>query len=280
MTGIVDVGGGLRGIFGGGIFDTLIEDGVYFDYCIGVSAGAANVCSFLGKQKGRNYKFYTDYSMRPEYMSIHNLIHTGSYLDLDYVYTVLSDSDGENPVDYETFSKYKGQFKVVGTNIDTAEPVYFDKTDFSQDHYDVLKATCCLPVVCKPIHINGFDCVDGGVSDPVPVKKAFDDGCDKLVLILTKPVSMVLEKGGLDSKAAFVMKKKYPKLAEALEVRYEKYNEGVSLAQQYEKEGKVLILAPEDISGLKTLTKDIEKLDALYKEGLEKGKKVKEFLEL
>ena len=54
MTGVVDVGGGLRGIFGAGVFDYCIEQGIRFDYCIGVSAGAANICSLQGRQRGRN----------------------------------------------------------------------------------------------------------------------------------------------------------------------------------------------------------------------------------
>ena len=54
MTGIVDVGGGLRGIYGAGIFDYCMEQGIHFDYCIGVSAGSANVCSYIAGQKGRN----------------------------------------------------------------------------------------------------------------------------------------------------------------------------------------------------------------------------------
>ena len=36
MTGVIDVGGGLRGIYGAGVFDRCIDDGVKFDYCIGV----------------------------------------------------------------------------------------------------------------------------------------------------------------------------------------------------------------------------------------------------
>ena len=34
---------------------------------------------------------------------------------------------------------------------------------------------------------NGRLYYDGGLSDPIPVKKAFADGCDKLVVILTRP---------------------------------------------------------------------------------------------
>ncbi|MCI2035328.1 MAG: patatin family protein, partial [Oscillospiraceae bacterium] len=33
MTGIVDVGGGLRGIYGAGVFDYCLDRGISFDYC-------------------------------------------------------------------------------------------------------------------------------------------------------------------------------------------------------------------------------------------------------
>lgn len=36
MTGIVDVGGGMRGVFSAGIYDRFIEEGINFDLCIGV----------------------------------------------------------------------------------------------------------------------------------------------------------------------------------------------------------------------------------------------------
>ena len=77
MIGVVDVGGGLRGVYGAGVFDTCLDEGIAFDYLIGVSAGSANVASFLAGQKGRNLKFYADYSFRKAYMSFRNLLRRG-----------------------------------------------------------------------------------------------------------------------------------------------------------------------------------------------------------
>ncbi len=62
-----------------------MEEGVQFDCCIGVSAGSANMCSYVAGQHGRNKPFYQDYSFRKEYMSVGNLVHKHSYLDLEYV---------------------------------------------------------------------------------------------------------------------------------------------------------------------------------------------------
>lgn len=71
-TGIIDAGGGLRGIYGAGVLDRCMEEGVQFDCCIGVSAGSANMCSYVAGQHGRNKPFYQDYSFRKEYMSVGN----------------------------------------------------------------------------------------------------------------------------------------------------------------------------------------------------------------
>ena len=60
MIGILDAGGGLRAAFGAGVLDACLEKGIAFDYCIGVSAGAANMCSYLSGQHGRNLPFHTN----------------------------------------------------------------------------------------------------------------------------------------------------------------------------------------------------------------------------
>ena len=100
--GVIDVGGGLRGIYGAGVLDRCLEEDLRFDLCIGVSAGSANMASYLAGQHGRNKPFYDEYSFRREYMSVHNLIRKHSYLDLGYVYGTLSNAGGENPLDYAT----------------------------------------------------------------------------------------------------------------------------------------------------------------------------------
>lgn len=96
--GVIDVGGGLRGIYGAGVLDRCLEEDLRFDLCIGVSAGSANMASYLAGQHGRNKPFYDEYSFRREYMSVHNLIRKHSYLDLGYVYGTLSNAGGENPL--------------------------------------------------------------------------------------------------------------------------------------------------------------------------------------
>lgn len=277
MNGIIDIGGGLRGIFGSGVLDRLIDENISFPYLIGVSAGAANLATYLAGQKERTMRFYIDYAFRPQYMGVRALINNGAFLDLSYIYETLSNSDGEDPLDYEALERSEAEFLTVATNALTGRAAYFSKSAYKKDDYSVLKASCCLPAVCKPIVLNGVPYYDGGVIDPIPIEKAFYDGCEKVVLIITRPKDE-LHDSSLDKKAAALIRLRFPKTASVLSHRDERYNHSLQKALEYEKEGKALIIAPDSSNGLGTLTKDKEKLAALYNEGYKKAELIKAFI--
>lgn len=276
-TGIVDVGGGLRGVYAAGLFDYCLDVGIEFDFCIGVSAGSANVTSYIAGQKKRNYPFYTEYPFRKEYMSIRNFLFKRSYIDMDYLYGTLSNSTGENPLDYPSLKKSSAELVVVATNAQTGKAVYFDKDDLKQDEYDILKASSSIPFVCKPYEIDGVLYYDGALGDPVPVEKAFQCGCDKVVVILSKPKD-VMRSPKKDNILADRIQKKYPLAAEQLKKRAEHYNQGVQLSKEYEAQGRVLIVAPDDTCGVDTLTKNREALRRFYEKGYWDAQAIPEFL--
>lgn len=276
-TGIIDVGGGFRDIFGAGVMDYCMDKGVEFDYIIGISAGSANMASYLSRQRGRNYMFHMEYVFRKEYASLGNWLRTRNFVDLDYVYGTLCNSDAERPLDYATLAASKAEFYIGACDARTGEPVYFSKDDIRQDHYDVFKASCALPLFCKPYVVNGVPCYDGGICDPVPVQKAFDDGCDRVVLILTRPVDH-LRTAKSDAKLGKLLSRRYPEAGQRLLERYKTYNDGVALARRYEAEGKMLILAPDDVCGMKTLTKDREKFEQMYQKGYAAAAKLDDFM--
>ena len=275
--GVIDVGGGFRDIYGAGVFDWCLDHDVNFDYCIGISAGSANLASYLARQRGRNYTFYMDYVFRKEYASLDNWFKTRNYVDLDYVYSTLSNSDGENPIDYETLAKNPAEFYVGACDARTGQAVYFSKSCLKKDHYDIFKGSCALPMFCKPYRVENIPCLDGGISDPVPVLKAFEDGCDKVVLILTRPIEQKREQKK-DVVPARLLAKTYPKAAERLLDRYRLYNDGVEIAKEYQKLGKLLIVAPDDFCGLSTLSKSHEKLQKMYDKGMKDAEKIAAFI--
>lgn len=277
MIGYIDVGGGMRAVYGAGVLDRCIDDGQGFPYYLGVSAGAANIISFLGDHRGRTLRFYRDYSHRPEYMGFGNWFKTGEFIGLDYIYGDLTVSGGEDPLDYEKMMSKDCRFGIVVTNAHTGKAEYLDHKSTIRDEYFEIKATCCIPIICPPRKNDYGSYFDGGVADPLPVRKAFLDGCDKVVVTLTLPRDYYkIHKAPVTFYKAVL--KKYPETARLMYSMIDKYNADLDYLKELEKQGKVLILAPDDCCGVKTLRPKKSGVEALYKKGYEDAEKIRSFI--
>lgn len=275
--GVVDVGGGYRGIYAAGVLDYCMDHDIHFDLGIGVSAGSANLISYAAGQCRRNYQFYTEYGLRKEYAGMKNFLTKKSFVDLDYVYSTLSNSDGENPLDYDAAIKNPMEFLAVATEAETGNAKYFDKGDLAQDDYNVMKASCAIPFACHPYAVKDTLYYDGALADPVPVRKAFEKGCDKVVVILTLPEDTI-RTSDRDKKIAARIRKKYPLAAKKLCQRAQRYNKSIAFTQRCAAQGKALIVAPDDTCGVSTLSRDADALRRLYEKGYRDGEKIMAFL--
>ena len=278
MTGIIDVGGGLRGIYGAGVLDRCMDDGLRFDVCVGVSAGSANMAAFLAGQRGRNYLFYTEYAARRQYMGAYTLASKREYIDLDYVYGTLSNEGGDSPLDYDALMANPSALCAVATDAATGEPVYFSKEDLKKNDYRVFNASCAMPVACKPQAVGERYYCDGGVADPVPVERALAMGCDFIVLVLTRPVLFTGENHA-DQVAARVLSQSNPSVAALLRTRGQRYRQGVAMALDLEKAGRCRVIAPTDTCGVGTVTRDRKKLRRLYFSGYHDARVLRDILQ-
>jgi predicted patatin/cPLA2 family phospholipase len=98
------------------------------------------------------------------------------------------------------------------------------------------------------------------------------------VVILTRPRDLY-RVPDRDTRAARIVALRYPRVAQALMNRAGLYNLQLDLAKKYEREGRVLIVAPDDIGDMKTLTKDRAAIEGLYAEGLADARAIPSFLE-
>ena len=266
MIGLIDVGGGNRGCYGCGVMDRFLSENIHISYGIGVSAGSANLASYFSGQKGRNYRFYTKYNLRQEAISLRNLIHKKNMVDVEYIYGTISNKDGEDPLDFEKIQKSDCTWWIVATDAGTGLPVYFNGKDMAQDDFGALKASSNVPVVNEPYAWRNGLYYDGGISDPIPVEKALRDGCDKVIVILTRPRDY-FRTPDLDVMLAKMIRRKYPEAARDLARRADVYNRELALCQRLEKESKVKIIAPDSIGNMKTLSHNVKPIRKLYHKG-------------
>lgn len=277
MLGLIDVGGGNRGAFGAGVLDYCIDHHIVMEYCIGISAGSANCVSYIAKQRGRNLRFYTDYNLSNEFLSLRNGIKHHSLTNLDYIYSTISNEDGKDPLDYKSFKESNQDCIIVATDAITGEAVYFDKDALKENDYRVLAASCNIPGINQAYVLNGQEYFDGGLSNPIPIDKAFQDGCDKVIVILTLPKTYFRDDKRDRQLAKFIQS--YPKIKRAVENRSFIYNEQLNQIIELEKDDKVLILSPEKKPEMDTLGKNKDEILRVYNEGYLEAERIKSFIE-
>lgn len=264
MSSLILEGGTFRPIFSAGVMDALLDNNIIFPYCIGVSAGAINGLSYISKQRKRSYDILINYRHDKRYIGIKNFFKCKCIFGLDFAFDEIPNS--LNPFDYETFLNYSGKFLIGVTNAETSKVEYMD-SKFLDTNSTILKATCAIPLLFPPIKIDNYDYLDGGISDPIPIKKAIEDGNEKHLIILTRPKGYVknLSKGNI--VAAKILAKKYPNLKEVFLTRHLKYNETVKFCEQLESEGKAIILRPTAQDGIDSFEKDLNKIHHAYEHG-------------
>lgn len=185
MPGVLFEGGSFRAIFSCGVMDALLDQDVMFPYCIGVSAGAADSASYISRQKERNLNMLLRYRNDKRYMGLRNYFKKEhSLFGVDFVFRKMPNV--LFPFDMDTFQNYAGDYVVVTTDANTGKPHYFHKEDVD-DRFDVICASCALPVYFQAVHIGGGVYYDGGVSDPVPIRRLQRDGHHKALIVLTRP---------------------------------------------------------------------------------------------
>lgn len=273
--GLVLEGGASRTYFSCGVMDRMLELEIYTDYLIGVSAGISFGVSYVSRQFRRNYNIMTKYQHDKRYMGVRHLLNlkNKSYYNLQFVFDEIPNK--LLPFDYKTFDSRGTSCKAVVTDLESGQAEYLEMPEDRE--FNVLRASCALPLLFKPIEINGKLYMDGGVSDSIPFEKAFSDGCDKVIVLLTRPRGYVKgrEKTTSIVKAAYG---KHKAFMEAFLTRPERYNADIKRLEQLETEGRAFVLAPNDTFGIGRTENRPERLIKLYNEGYERCREREEEL--
>lgn len=277
MTGIVLEGGTFRPIYSCGVMDALLSENILLPYCIGVSAGIADGVSYISKQPQRNLEIMQKYRNDKRYMSRTNWKKNKSIFGLDFVFDEIPNE--LVPFDMETFRSYQGTCLVGVTNAATGKMEYKNAMDMDKQ-FTMLRATCALPMFFPAIELDGRKYYDGGLKDPIPVRKALADGCDKVIIVLTQPKGYIKKLGKYDKMGARMLGRKYPEIKRAILSRPDRYNQEVRFCEQLVKEGTARIFRPNHL--LNSFESDVRKLEMAYWHGYrmtkERMKKIKNFI--
>ena len=263
-TALIIEGGGQRGVFSFGITDTFIARNYDpFDIYIGVSNGVAVLCWYLIRETDNNLDKML-YAAIGDYLSYKNIFTGKDILKFHQIY-----DDGEKI--------FKPSMDKIKNNLDGKEyiAVVTDAIEANAEYYSFgdgdwmpkMIASGTLPVLVRtPSLINGRRKFDGGVSDPLPVEKAYEMGAKKIILIRTYE-KQFRRKMKLENYIGALFSKKYPKLRNALLEHDKTYNRALDFIKNPPNDCEIVQLCPPKKLKSKRDSKNIEILKADYKLG-------------
>lgn len=263
--GLVLEGGGMRGLYTAGVLDGLTDAHWLPDYVVGVSAGADNAASYLSGQRGRNFRINTDYLKDKRYLSVHNFLRTKSLFGMDFIFHEIPNK--LDPFDYKAFASCPCAFEVGVTEVETGKTAFLGREPMEKGDFSALRASSSIPVFSPIVEIDGKKYLDGGTSDPIPVRRALEWGCDRVVVVLTRERGYRKKPEGFRRvyRRAF---RAYPHMIHTLDIRHQVYNQTLEALAEWERRGKALVIAPEEPLGIGRFEKDKEKLTAVYRLGV------------
>ena len=279
-TALILEGGAMRGMFTCGVTDVFQENGIEFDGAAGISAGAVFGCNFKSRQAGRAIRYNKRYGRDPRYCSLRSLLKTGDLYGVDFCYREIPDV--LDPFDRAAFRENPMAFYVGATDVATGEAVYRRLTDGGEADIQWMRASASMPLVSRPVALEGRLLLDGGIVDPVPFAYMEGLGYDRCVAVLTQPKGY--RKQPAKGMALFRLGlRKSPAVAAAMAVRHERYNGQMRQIDEREAAGTLLVIRPESGLGISRTENDPDALERVYRLGRAQGEKrlaeVREYLQ-
>ena len=260
----------MRGVFTSGVLDWMIDHDVTFPYLIGVSAGSSNALSFAAHQRGRAKYTFADLQAERHYLGVRNILRYRSIMDMHLLYHELPETLW--PYDYEAYRMNSMRVESVAMDCTTGEAVYLEEKESAERIIDIVRASSSLPFVCPIAYVDGRPMLDGGIADSIPLARAFEQGYEHAVVVLTRHRGYRKEEKP-PHLPPFIYKR-YPKLREALRTRGARYNAQIAWVERLEDEGRITVIRPDRPVEVARIERDINKMNALYQHGFEVAERI------
>ena len=240
-TALIVEGGGSRGVFSFGVIDAFIKAAFNpFDIHLGVSNGAVVQLWYLLKVADYNLDKML-FSASKKYVRYTNLLLNKSIMDFEKLY---QDANKVFPIDFDRLQSHlQGKsFYVVVSDAESGKPEYIELS--KENYINEMLATGSLPVLMKnPILLQGKRKYDGGITDPIPVQKAYAMGAKEIIIIRTYEQTFI-RKTKLENYIAAFATRSYPNISQALKTNTATYNAALEFINNPPSDCKIIQICP------------------------------------
>jgi predicted patatin/cPLA2 family phospholipase len=260
-------GGGMRGAYSNGVLSAFEEaEHNSWDAIYGTSVGGA-LAAWYAAGQSRYAEETWRYIVDRRFLSYRRLLRGGVLLDhealLDIVY------EHEHPLDKTAVAGHAAPVIVTASDVDSGQAHYQDIRKGPLIPW--LKATGRLPIGAgPPVAIDGRHFLDGGIVDPIPLRRAIAEGATDITLVLNKPQGPPQPDNAIVAK---YVARRYPMLAKAI-LEHQRIKHGtIALAMSPPEGVRVRIVRPQRPTGLHRLSRDLKSIRAGIEQGRQDGRR-------
>jgi predicted patatin/cPLA2 family phospholipase len=238
-----------------------------FDSYIGVSGGCIALSYFLSKKYGFFYQCMRTLCQDDRFVKYTKAFSEG-LMNLDFFYDI---AYKEFPFDFDqALQELKGKdYYIVLTNTSDGSTEYHKPT--RENWVDLTIAASTVPMLTKGKHLVGdVHYSDGGISDPIPIKWAVDNGATDIVLVRTTHHNF---KPSMLRPEYFASKfiRANEKIKADVENFQIKIKESIDYIDTLPSNIKIDQIAPDFVLNSNIFTNSVKNIELDYRTGLESG---------
>lgn len=249
-TALIFEGGGMRASYTAGTVNTLLENGIYFDNVYGVSAGSSHTVNYLSRDIPRIKKSFVDLLSDPHCIGLGYFLLGEGWFNSRYCYIDDAQPDGVLPYDIDAFRSNPAHACIAAFQCGTGKTVYWTEQDMqtTDDLMQRVRASSSMPFFMPMTEVAGMPYYDGGLAEGAGLllPKAKRDGFKRFFIVLTRPKGYRKEPARKQT-AIKTYYWKHPEVYDALVNRWREYNDVLDEMEQLERDGKALIVYPENM---------------------------------
>ncbi len=251
-------GGAFRGVYGEGVLDAMMEQGLNLSCTIGVSAGALNGLNYVAGNIGRAARTNLRFRHDDRYVGLTALRHNHGLIGFDFAFHELNRYE---PLNLERLRDPRRRFVAVATDCRTGKPLYFEKGK-CEDIFKAMQASASMPYFSQMVVVEGRECLDGGCSRCIPYEWALEQGYEKIVVVRTREETY--RATHTPTGVARKLYRDYPNLVDNLRESDIEYNRECDELAKLKEAGRIFMICPSEPPAVGRIEKDMEKLGELY----------------
>jgi predicted patatin/cPLA2 family phospholipase len=188
-TALIVEGGAMRGAWAAGVLAFLHDRGRrQYDLVYAASSGACSAAYFVAGMWEPALAIWHGHACKVVRKT--NFLRHKPVIDLAYLVDHIFRR--HVPLSVEALQLAPTRFFIVLTDCHTGDPVYFHARD--EHVFAALRATSSMPLGTRGFdYVDGHPFADGGVSDPIPIQRALQDGATDITVVLTHGLDLRLK---------------------------------------------------------------------------------------